>query len=52
MDNVQNDIFKVNEKMDKFRINMNFNQEELEQWLLAEKQKEDDFLALQKFVII
>lgn len=48
-DMVQSDIFRANEKMDKFKAKMNFNQEELEQWTLAEQQKEDDFLALEKY---
>jgi len=43
----QNSIFKGNESMDKFKLQMNWNQEELEQWALAAKQKEDDNLALQ-----
>jgi hypothetical protein len=28
-------IFKANEKMDKYKLEMNWNQEELEQWALA-----------------
>jgi hypothetical protein len=28
-------IFQANEKMDKFKLEMNWNQEELEQWALA-----------------
>ena len=43
----QNAIFKGNEEMDKFKLQMNWNQEELEQWALAAKQKEEDNLALQ-----
>ena len=46
---VQNGIFKGNERMDQFKLEMNWNQEELEQWALAAKQKEDDNLALQKY---
>ena len=46
---VQNNIFKGNEKLDRFKLQMNWNQEELEQWSLAAKQKEDDNLALQKY---
>jgi len=46
---VQNAIFKANEKMDKFKLNMNWNQEELEQWALAAKQKEEDNLAMAKY---
>lgn len=35
--------------MDKFKLQMNWNQEELEQWALAAKQKEEDNLALQRY---
>jgi chromosome segregation ATPase len=45
----QNGIFTGNAKMDQFKLEMNWNQEELEQWALAAKQKEDDNLALQKY---
>jgi len=45
----QNSIFGGNEKMDRFKLQMNWNQEELEQWALAAKQKEEDNLALQKY---
>uniref|UniRef100_A0A7S2SB82 Coiled-coil domain-containing protein 39 n=1 Tax=Rhizochromulina marina TaxID=1034831 RepID=A0A7S2SB82_9STRA len=45
----QNSIFKGNEQMDQFKVEMNWNQEELEQWALAAKQKEEDNLALQKY---
>ena len=46
---VQNAIFKGNEKMDRFKLQMNWNQEELEQWALAARQKEEDNLALLKY---
>jgi coiled-coil domain-containing protein 39 len=46
---IQNAIFRGNEKMDQFKLQMNWNQEELEQWALAAKQKEEDSLALQKY---
>lgn len=46
---VQNAIFTANESMDRFKLQMNWNQEELEQWALAAKQKEEDNLALQKY---
>ena len=49
MNDLQNGIFKGNEKMDKFKLKMNWNQEELEQWALAAKQKEDDNLTLEKY---
>ena len=45
----QNDIYRANEKMDEFKMQMNWNQEELEQWALAAKQKEDDKMALDKY---
>lgn len=47
---VQNEIFKGNDAMDKYRLNMNFNQEELEQWTLAMKQNEDDQTAFERYM--
>ena len=35
--------------MDKYKLMMNWNQEELEQWALAARQKEEDYLALEKY---
>jgi chromosome segregation ATPase len=49
LNDVQNQIFASNQKMDEFKLQMNWNQEELEQWSLAAKQKEEDFLALEKY---
>eukprot|EP00195_Chlamydomonas_chlamydogama_P009299 CAMPEP_0202915398 /NCGR_PEP_ID=MMETSP1392-20130828/65575_1 /ASSEMBLY_ACC=CAM_ASM_000868 /TAXON_ID=225041 /ORGANISM="Chlamydomonas chlamydogama, Strain SAG 11-48b" /LENGTH=937 /DNA_ID=CAMNT_0049607407 /DNA_START=168 /DNA_END=2981 /DNA_ORIENTATION=- len=46
---LQNQIYKANEKMDQFKLLMNWNQEELEQWALAQRQKEEDNAALQKY---
>jgi chromosome segregation ATPase len=46
---VQNQIFKANEEMDSYKLAMNWNQEELEQWAMAARQKEEDNLALQKY---
>mmetsp|Transcript_20436 Transcript_20436/g.66353 ORF Transcript_20436/g.66353 Transcript_20436/m.66353 type:complete len:909 (-) Transcript_20436:163-2889(-) len=46
---LQNSIYQGNEKMDQFKLLMNWNQEELEQWALASRQKEEDNLALQKY---
>ena len=43
---IQTDIFNGNEKLDQFKLEMNWNQEELEQWALAAAQKEEDNLAL------
>lgn len=49
LNSVQNLIYKANEKLDEFKMQMNWNQEELEQWAMAAKQKEEDNLALQKY---
>ena len=49
INSAQNQINKENEKMDEFKMQMNWNQEELEKWVIASKQKEDDNLALQKY---
>ena len=49
LNNTQNMIFKANEQMDKFKLKMNWNQEELDQWALATRQKEEDHLTLEKY---
>jgi chromosome segregation ATPase len=49
LNNIQNMIFKANERMDQFKLEMNWNQEELEQWALAARQKEEDNLTLEKY---
>lgn len=46
---LQTQIFRANEKLDGFKLLMNWNQEELEQWALAERQKEEDNAALEKY---
>lgn len=46
---VQSQIYNATEKMDEFKMQMNWNQEELEQWALAAKQKEDDLLAIERY---
>ena len=46
---IQNSIFKSNEALDRFKLQMDFNQGELEQWAMAAKQKEEDNLAMQKY---
>jgi chromosome segregation ATPase len=45
----QNQIFSGNEKLDRFKLQMNWNQEELEQWSIAARQKEEDELTLEKY---
>jgi chromosome segregation ATPase len=49
LNSIQSQIHKSNEKMDEFKMTMNWNQEELEQWAVAGKQKEEDNLALEKY---
>jgi chromosome segregation ATPase len=46
---LQNQIYKATEKMDQFKLLMNWNQEEIEQWALAQRQKEEDNAALAKY---
>ena len=38
-----------NEKLDQFKLEMNWNQEELEQWAIAARQKEEDEMTLIKY---
>uniref|UniRef100_A0A061QV58 Flagella associated protein n=1 Tax=Tetraselmis sp. GSL018 TaxID=582737 RepID=A0A061QV58_9CHLO len=49
VNSLQNQLYKGNEKMDQFKLLMNWNQEELEQWALAARQKDEDDLALEKY---
>ena len=49
INSAQNQIRKETEKLDEFKMKMNWNQEELEKWVLASKQKEEDFLTLEKY---
>jgi len=46
---LQTSVHVGGEKLDQFKLLMNWNQEELEQWAAASRQKEDDNLALQKY---
>lgn len=50
LSSVQNEIFKGNDLMDKFKVDMNFNQDELEQWTLAMTQNEDDKNAYEQYM--
>ncbi|KAG5184850.1 flagellar associated protein [Tribonema minus] len=49
LNNVQNSMFMANEAMDQFKLQMNWNQGELEQWALAARQKDEDNLALERY---
>jgi hypothetical protein len=42
-------IFRGSEKLDQFKLLMNWNQEELDQWAVAQRQKEEDNAALDKY---
>merc|ERR1719343_125165 len=44
-----NELTRGNEKLDQFKLEMNWNQEELEQWAIAARQKEEDELTLEKY---
>jgi chromosome segregation ATPase len=46
---LQQNIARANEKMDQYKLNMKNILEELEQWALAARQKEDDNLNIQKY---
>ena len=46
---IQNQIYATNEALDKLKLSLNWNQEELEQWATAAAKKESDHLALEKF---
>ncbi len=39
---VQASIYKGSEKLDQFKLLMDWNQEEMEQWAVAQRQKEED----------
>merc|ERR1712113_181542 len=46
---ISNEIIRGNEKLDQFKLEMNWNQEELEQWAIAARQKEEDEMTLEKY---
>eukprot|EP00747_Dinoflagellata_sp_TGD_P162413 gnl/TRDRNA2_/TRDRNA2_179979_c0_seq1.p1 gnl/TRDRNA2_/TRDRNA2_179979_c0~~gnl/TRDRNA2_/TRDRNA2_179979_c0_seq1.p1 ORF type:complete len:930 (-),score=334.27 gnl/TRDRNA2_/TRDRNA2_179979_c0_seq1:125-2803(-) len=49
INSLSNEIMKGNERLDQFKLEMNWNQEELEQWAIAAKQKEEDEMTLEKY---
>lgn len=49
MNRLQNAVFAANERLEKFKLEMNWNHDELMQWSLAAKQKEDDHEAVAKY---
>jgi len=44
-----NELMRGNEKLDQYKLELNWNQEELEQWAIAARQKEEDELTLEKY---
>ncbi|KAL3668603.1 hypothetical protein V7S43_005906 [Phytophthora oleae] len=46
---LQGSLFKGNEAMDAFKLQMNWNQDEMEQWSVAARQKEEDAMALERY---
>jgi len=46
---VKSAIFQANETLEQFKLQMNWNQEELLQWSLAAKQKDEDKAVLEKY---
>merc|ERR1712087_233278 len=44
-----NELMRGNEKLDQFKLEMNWNQEELEQWAIAARQKEEDEMTIDKY---
>jgi hypothetical protein len=49
LNDIQQQIFKGNEQLDKLKLEINWNQEEMEQWALAAKQKEEDNLTMERY---
>lgn len=49
LNSIQHNIYKANEKMDKYKIEMKFKQDELEQYAMTARQKEDDNLNIEKY---
>lgn len=52
LSNLQNAAYRATERLEQFKTQMNYNQEALEQWALAAKQKDEDSLALAKYLIL
>ena len=49
LNSIQNNHFVATETLEQFKQQMNWNQEELLQWSLAAKQKDEDRAALEKY---
>ncbi|KAL0211546.1 hypothetical protein RCL1_005172 [Eukaryota sp. TZLM3-RCL] len=49
---VQNDLFVASDRMDKFRDAHHLNQQQLDQWFIAAKQKDEDASVLSKYTAV
>merc|ERR1719253_1639358 len=49
INSVANELMRGHERLDQFKLEMNWNQEELEQWAIAAKQKEEDEMTIEKY---
>lgn len=49
LNDIQVRIFRTNQKVQQIKLELNWNQEELEQWAITNKQKEEDNVTLQKY---
>lgn len=46
---MNNEMFNAKERIEDFRVKMQWNEDELEQWTLARQQKDEDHLTLEKY---
>ena len=49
VNDVQQKIFEGNQRLEKLKSKINLNQEDMEKWMLAAKQKKEDNLMLEKY---
>lgn len=46
---LQIQLYQTSEKLDQLKLVMNWNQDEMDQWVQAERQKEEDNVVLEKY---
>ena len=49
LNDIQQQIFKGNDNLEKLKLEMNWNKEEKKQWMIAVQQKEEDNVVLAKY---
>jgi len=49
LSDIQQQIFKGNDQLEKMKLEINWNKEEKKQWIIAVQQKEEDRLTLKKY---